>query len=67
MEPISNASLRMDVNIDAMNKAKEVQQNAIMPLLESNMQQQATLAQDQQVSQTVAQSLGMGISLDIKA
>ena len=66
MEPTSNASLRLDVNIDAMNKAKEVQKNTVVPLLENTMRQQESL-QTEQTSKTVAQSLGMGINLDIKA
>ena len=65
MEPITNASLRLDTNIDAMNKAKDIQKNTVLPLLEQTMMQQEKV-QQQQVSQSVANSLGMGINLDIK-
>lgn len=65
MNTISNASLKMDTNIYAMNQAKKLPEMAIGKLLESASAQQTQMAQD--TAKTAAAATGVGKTLDLKA
>ena len=65
MNTISNASLMMDTNINAMNKAKKLPEVLIGKLLESASEQQNQMQQN--AASIASATTGTGQTVDIKA